>query len=76
MHNAKMYCLSLHNNTLQLIKRMGYLPVGLGSDNFSKEWITRENIFKLTSDAIQRLQNNDLDLISFQLPGQEQHRVS
>jgi len=47
MHNAKMYCLSLHNNTLQLIKRMGYLPVGLGSDNFSKEWIrdnTLENI--------------------------------
>ena len=36
MHNVKMYCLSLHNSTLPLIKRMGYLHVGLGSDN--DEW--------------------------------------
>ena len=35
MHDTKMYCLSLYDNTLSTIKRMGYLPVGLGSNNFS-----------------------------------------
>ena len=47
MHNAKMYCLCLHNNTLPIVKKLGYEPVGLGDNNFSKEWIrdnTLENI--------------------------------
>ena len=42
MNNGKMYCLSLYNSTLPLIKRLGYIPVGLGPENFSKEWI-RDN---------------------------------
>ena len=47
MNNGKMYCLSLYNSTLPLIKRMGYIPVGLGSENFSNEWLrdnTHDNI--------------------------------
>jgi len=42
MHNATMYCLCLHNKVLTTIKKLGYVPVGLGKDNFSAEWI-RDN---------------------------------
>ena len=47
MENATMYCLSLYNKTLPIIKKLGYVPVGLGAENFSDEWIrdnTLENI--------------------------------
>jgi len=47
MHNATIYCLSLYNRTLPIIKKLGYTPVGLGSDKFSEEWLrdnTLENI--------------------------------
>ena len=47
MLNAKMYCLCLHNKTLPIIKKLGYIPVGVGGDKFSQEWLkddTLENI--------------------------------
>jgi len=47
MLNAKMYCLCLHNKTLPIIKKLGYIPVGVGEDKFSQEWLkddTLENI--------------------------------
>ena len=34
-----MYCLSIHEHTLPIIKSLGYIPVGLGNNNFSKEWV-------------------------------------
>ena len=40
MKNITMYCLSLHEKTLPTIKSLGYVPVGLGTDNFSDEWLT------------------------------------
>ena len=36
MNNATMYCLCLHNRVLPIIKRLGYVPVGLGNDNYSE----------------------------------------
>jgi len=42
MHNATIYCLCLHNKVLPIIKKLGYIPVGLGNDKFSKEWL-RDN---------------------------------
>ena len=48
MQNAKMYCLCLHNRTLPIVKKLGYVPVGVGNDKFSDEWLrdnTLENIF-------------------------------
>ena len=42
MHNATMYCLSLHDKVLPIIKKLGYVPVGLGSNKFSEEWL-RDN---------------------------------
>ena len=72
----------MENNTLALLacgwkgewfggENLSFDPTHSPRLNFSKEWITRENIFKLTSDAIQRLQNNDLDLISLDLDGND-----
>ena len=68
MHNARMYCLSLHNNTFSLIKKLGYHPVGLGSDNFSREWLrdnTLENISyknKYYGDVSDVYEGNDLEI--------------
>ena len=39
MNNATIYCHSLHNKMLSEIKKEGYVPVGLGSGNFSEEWL-------------------------------------
>ena len=37
-----MYCLSVDFRHLDTIKSFNYIPVGLGNDNFSKEWV-RDN---------------------------------
>lgn len=37
-----MYCLSLHDNHFENLKKINYIPVGLGSENFRKNW-TRDN---------------------------------
>ena len=42
MLNTTIYCLCLHNKVLPIIKKLGYVPVGLGNDKFSKEWL-RDN---------------------------------
>ena len=47
MQNATIFCLCLHNKVLPIIKKLEYIPVGLGTDNYSKEWLkdnTLENI--------------------------------
>ncbi len=47
MHNLTIYCHSLYENMLSEIKKVGYVPVGLGSEEFSREWLkdtTGENI--------------------------------
>ena len=40
MKNLKMFCLSLYSHTLQNIKKLKYVPVGLGEENFSSQWFT------------------------------------
>jgi len=47
MNNLKMYCLCLHDRHLETVKKLGYIPVGLGGNFFSNEWLrdnTNENI--------------------------------
>ena len=39
MNNLLMYCISLDNNHLNIIKRLNYIPVGLGKNKFSNEWL-------------------------------------
>ena len=36
MRNATMYCLCLDNKLLPTIKKLGYVPVGLGKAEFSE----------------------------------------
>ena len=35
-----MYCISINNKILEKILSLGYIPVGLGESDFSKNWIT------------------------------------
>ena len=47
MRDATIYCMCLHNKVFDEIKKVGYIPVGLGTDNYLDEWIkdnTLENI--------------------------------
>ena len=37
-----MYCLCIHNKVLPVMKKLDYIPVGLGGDKFSDEWL-RDN---------------------------------
>ena len=49
MKNLSMYCMSIHPENFKSIKNLGYIPVGLYRDNFSKEWLrdnTGDNISK------------------------------
>lgn len=42
MKNIIIYCFSMNNNTFNFIKKLNYIPVGLGDENFSSEWL-RDN---------------------------------
>ena len=47
MKPLKMYCISLNPSHLELIKKIDYVPVGLGGNQFNAEWLTdksNENI--------------------------------
>ena len=35
MNNLNMYCICLHNNDYDVVKKLGYIPVGLGKNKFS-----------------------------------------
>ena len=39
MNNAIIFCLCLHNNLLHDVKKLDYVPVGLGKNNFSNSWL-------------------------------------
>ena len=40
-----MHCLCIHDELLEKVKRLNYLPVALGENNYQKDWI-RDNIGK------------------------------
>jgi hypothetical protein len=42
MKDILIYCLSIKTNILNFIKKLNYIPVGLGDENFSNEWL-RDN---------------------------------
>jgi len=39
MNNLKIFCLSLNPDHLDLIKKLNYIPVGLGKAHFGDEWM-------------------------------------
>jgi len=49
MDKANIYCMCLNEHHLTNLKKLKYIPVGLGSQNFSSEWI-RDNNGKNISD--------------------------
>ena len=47
MKNLSMFCLSLYVEHLNNLKKINYIPVGLGENNFNNEWLrdnTKQNI--------------------------------
>ena len=38
--NLDMFCLSLNPEHINLIKKLNYIPVGLGKLPFGKDWLT------------------------------------
>ena len=43
MKNAKIFCLCLDDKYLKNVKKLNYIPVGLGKNKFSKEWLTDDS---------------------------------
>ena len=48
MHNTTMYCHSLHDKMLSEIKKVGYVPVGLGDGKLSEEWLKDDNLINIS----------------------------
>ncbi len=49
MSKLEIYCMSLYNHNYEIIKSLGYLPVGLKNNDFSEKWLrdnTLDNISK------------------------------
>ena len=47
MKNLTMFCLTMNNNHLNIINKLGYIPVGLGKEIYSNEFLkdnTKKNI--------------------------------
>ena len=40
MNNIEMYCISLEPTHKKFIKELGYIPVGLGNNDFKEGWMT------------------------------------
>jgi hypothetical protein len=52
MNKINIYCLSLYNDDYNKIKSLGYIPVGLGKNNFEPSWLrdnTGDNISEKNS---------------------------
>ncbi len=39
MQNLTMFCICIHNELLSKVKKLNYIPVGLGNEKFDKDWI-------------------------------------
>ena len=39
----KIYCIDINNDNYQKIKKLNYIPVGLGKDKFNKDWVRDNN---------------------------------
>jgi hypothetical protein len=49
MSNLKIYCLCINDQLLDKVKKMDYVPVALGENNYQKGWI-RDNNYKNISN--------------------------
>ena len=42
MEKSKIFCMCLNSHHFKNLKKLNYIPVGLGKNNFSSEWL-RDN---------------------------------
>ena len=42
MQNLKMFCICIHNELLEKVQKLDYIPVGLGDSTFDQNWL-RDN---------------------------------
>ena len=49
MSKLEIYCMSLYNSNYNLIKSLGYFPVGLKNNDFSEKWL-RDNTLNNISE--------------------------
>ena len=47
-----MYCITIHDNHLEKIKKIGYIPVGLGQNIQSKEFITDKTLINISEKTL------------------------
>ena len=45
----KMYCITIHDNHLEKIKKIGYIPVGLGPNIKSKEFVNDKTLINISN---------------------------
>ena len=48
MNNLEIFCICINKDLLTKIKKINYTPVGLGSEQFSSEWIRDNNGINIT----------------------------
>ena len=48
MLDITMYCHSLHDKMLPKIKKVGYVPVGLGDGKLSEEWLKDDSLINIS----------------------------
>jgi len=49
MKNLRIYCISLNPFHLNLIKKLGYIPVGLGDKTFLNDWLEDKTLHTIAS---------------------------
>ena len=48
MKKLSMYCMAINNSNFQKIKELGYIPVGLKNDDFSREWLRDNTLINIS----------------------------
>ena len=43
MNNLKIFCLCIHNELLEKVKQLNYIPVALGENNYQEGWLRDNN---------------------------------
>ena len=64
MNKLKMYCICLHDGLYGTIKELGYIPVGLGKENFLDGWL-RDNQGENISEKNNRNRYCQFDVLQY-----------
>ena len=57
MNKLKIYCMSLYNSNYEIIKNLGYIPVGLKNNDFSKNWLRDNTLNNISKKKILTMEN-------------------